>query len=146
MERATRLSASLEDYLEAIFHIVAENQVARAKYVSRRLGVTRSSVTVALRALAERDLINYVPYEVITLTPEGKRISEDVVRRHRALQNFFVKVLRVEGSLADKAACEMEHTLPREILGPLTEFVGFVERCPECLDEYRHEQAEKKGG
>lgn len=146
MERATRLSASLEDYLEAIFHIVAENQVARAKDVARRLGVTRSSVTVALRALAERDLINYAPYEVVTLTVEGKRISEDVVQRHKILQDFFVKVLSVGSGLADKAACHMEHSLPREILEPLTEFVDFVERCPQCLEEYRHEQANKKGG
>ena len=145
MEADIRLSASLEDYLKAIFHIVAEKQVARAKDVARRLGVTRSSVTVALRALAARDLINYAPYEVITLTAEGARVSEDVVWRHRTLLDFFVKVLRVEGSLADKAACEMEHTLPPEILGPLTGFVDFVERCPQCLEEFRQEQAEKKG-
>lgn len=145
MERATRLSASLEDYLEAIFLIVDKKQVARAKDVAQRLGVTRSSVTVALRALAERDLINYAPYEVVTLTAEGKRISEDVVRRHQTLQDFFVKVLSVDWSLADKAACDMEHTLPHEILLRLTEFVDFVERCPECLEEFRQEQPEKKG-
>jgi DtxR family Mn-dependent transcriptional regulator len=146
MERATRLSASLEDYLKAIFHIVAENEVARAKDVAGRLGVTRSSVTVALRALAERDLINYAPYEVVTLTAEGTRISKDVVRRHRTLQDFFIKALSVGSSLAEKAACDMEHALPREILEPLTDFVDFVERCPQCLEEYRHEQANKKGG
>ena len=146
METVTRLSASLEDYLEAIFHIVAKNQVARAKDVARRLGVTRSSVTVAMRALAERDLINYARYEVITLTAEGKRISEEVVKRHRTLEDFFVKILSVDSGLADKAACEMEHSLPREILGPLTDFVDFVERCPECLEEFRQEQAEEKGG
>ena len=145
MERASRLSASLEDYLKAIFHIVAESQVARARDVARRLGVTRSSVTVALRALAERDLINYAPYEVITLTAEGTRISEDVVRRHRTLEDFFIKVLSVGSSLAEKAACDMEHALPREILEPLTDFVDFVERCPQCLEGYRHEQANKKG-
>ena len=146
MEKANRLSASLEDYIEAIFHIVAEKQVARAKDVARRLGVTRSSVTVALRALAERGLINYAPYEFITLTPEGGRASRDVARRHKILQEFFLKVLSVDSGLADRAACDMEHTLPREILGPLTDFVDFVERCPRCLEEYRHEQANKKGG
>jgi Mn-dependent DtxR family transcriptional regulator len=40
----------------------------------------------------------------------------------------------------------MEHALPGEILGPLTDFVDFVERCPQCLEEYHHEQANKKGG
>lgn len=145
MKIATGLSASLEDYLEAIFHIVADKHVARAKEVAQRLGVTRPSVTVALRALAERELINYTPYEVITLTPEGTRISEDVVRRHQTLQDFFVKVFSIEAKRADKAACDMEHTLPPEVLVPLTEFVDFVERCPECLEGFRQEQARKKG-
>jgi DtxR family Mn-dependent transcriptional regulator len=144
MDTATGLSASLEDYLEAILHIVADRQVARAKDIARRLGVTRPSVTVALRALAERDLINYTPYEVITLTAEGKRVSEDVAGRHRILRDFFVKVLSVDHNSADRTACSMEHALPSEILGPLTEFVDFIERCPHCLEEFRRERAKKR--
>jgi DtxR family Mn-dependent transcriptional regulator len=144
MRKDPHLSASLEDYLEVIFHIVADKQVARAKDIARRLGVTRSSVTVALRALAERDLINYTPYEVITLTAEGKVISEDVATRHRILRDFFVKVLSVDQNPADKAACDMEHALSTEILGPLMAFVDFVERCPHCLEEFRREQAKTR--
>ena len=53
------LSASLEDYLEAIFHIVAEKKVARAKEIAEALQVSRPSVTGALHALAERGLVNY---------------------------------------------------------------------------------------
>jgi DtxR family Mn-dependent transcriptional regulator len=61
------LSASLEDYLEAILRIVQEKQVARAKDVGKRLNVGRSSVTGALHALADRKLINYAPYDLRTL-------------------------------------------------------------------------------
>ena len=82
----TSLSASLEDYLEAIYHIVAEKQAARTKDISQRLKVNNSSVTGALRALAERQLVNYAPYEVITLTASGKKIARDIVRRARAFQ------------------------------------------------------------
>lgn len=140
------LSASLEDYIEAIYHIVAEKQAVRAKDIARRLGVKNSSVTAALRSLAEKGLINYAPYDVITLTAEGKRLSEDIIQRHEALRDFFVKVLSLDEELSDKAACKMEHALPREILDPLTEFVEFVERCPHCLEEFRQEQAQKNDG
>jgi DtxR family Mn-dependent transcriptional regulator len=138
------LSASLEDYLEAIFHIVAQKHVARAKDIAQRLGVNHSSVTVALRSLANKGLINYAPYELVTLTREGRLVSKDVARRHSTLQEFFVKVLSVDPDLADTAACKMEHTLPPDILDPLTDFVDFVERCPQCLNEFRQEQARKK--
>ncbi len=124
------LSASLEDYLEAIFRIVQEKQAARATDIGKRLKVGRSSVTGALHALAERELINYAPYDVITLTDKGKIIAEDVVRRHEVLRDFFVRVLAVDERVADTAACSMEHAIPEVILERFVEFVEFVERCP----------------
>jgi DtxR family Mn-dependent transcriptional regulator len=135
------LSASLEDYLEAIYHIVQIKQAARAKDVVQRLGVKNSSVTGAMRTLADKGLINYAPHDIITLTAKGRRISEGVVRRHEALRDFFVKVLSLEVELADKVACSMEHSLPAKILVRLTQFVKFVESRPDCLDEFH-----RKGG
>ncbi|MBU0756340.1 MAG: metal-dependent transcriptional regulator, partial [Planctomycetes bacterium] len=124
------LSASLEDYLEAIFHLVVEKQFARAKDISKRLGVNNSSVTNALQALAERKLVNYAPYEVITLTAKGKKVAKDVVRRHEALKDFFVKVLSISDSEAEESACKMEHTISHTVLERLIQFAEFVERCP----------------
>jgi DtxR family Mn-dependent transcriptional regulator len=54
-------SSSLEDYLEAIYHIVHEKQAARAKDIVERLGVKNSSVTGALRVLSGKGLINDAP-------------------------------------------------------------------------------------
>ncbi len=138
------LSASLEDYLKAIHQIVVEKQAARGKDIARRLRVSNPSVTAALRSLAEKGLINYTPYEIVTLTDRGKEMSEDIMGRHKALRDFFVKVLSVSEDLAGKAACDMEHALPRDILVSLTEFVEFVERRPECLVEFRERQPSGK--
>ena len=89
MENKERLSASQEDYLEAIFHIISEKQAVRAKDIALRLKVKNASVTGALRILAGKGLVNYAPYDVISLTAEGKRIAEDIIRRHEVLHNFF---------------------------------------------------------
>jgi DtxR family Mn-dependent transcriptional regulator len=124
------LTESLEDYLEAIFHIISEKQVARVKDISKWLNVNMSSVTGALHSLADRELINYTPYEVISLTREGKKIAKDVIRRHEALRDFFVKVLSVDDKLADETACKMEHALPQEILKRFIKFIEFAETCP----------------
>lgn len=126
----TKLSASLEDYLEAIYHIERERGAARAKDISARLSVNNSSVTGALRALSERDLINYEAYGAATLTREGEKLAVEVVRRHDTLLEFFVKVLGVEEEQAERAACDMEHAIPREMLERFTRFVDYVERCP----------------
>ena len=102
------LSASLEDYLEAIFHIVHEKQAARGKDIAQRLKVNRSSVTGALHALADRSLINYAPYDIITLTDEGDLIAKEIVRKHEALRDFFVKVLVVDKDEAEQAKTQLE--------------------------------------
>ncbi|MCB2181212.1 MAG: metal-dependent transcriptional regulator [Desulfobulbaceae bacterium] len=130
MEKDTELSASLEDYLEMIALIIKDKKVARAKEIAARLKVSRSSVTEAFRALAKKDLINYAPYEVITLTQKGKEISEDIILRHHALKDFFIKVLAVEENIADIGACKIEHAAPREIIDQMVLFVDFLERCP----------------
>lgn len=124
------LTASLEDYLEAIFQIIEEKQAVKPKDIARRLNVGNSSVTGGLQALAKKNLINYAPYEVITLTPSGKTAAKDIIRRHEVLSDFFTKVLAVDEVEADKAACQMEHSITREILERFVEFVEFVEICP----------------
>ena len=124
------LSASMEDYLEAIYHIVVAKQAARAKDIAKRLKVNNSSVTGALRSLSEKGFINYAPYDVITLTPKGHKHAEDVVRRHEALMDFFTKVLCVDQAEASDAACKMEHAVSRTILDRLIRFVEFIEICP----------------
>jgi DtxR family Mn-dependent transcriptional regulator len=130
MEMAKGLTASLEDYLEAIYHIIAEKEAVRAKDISRRLKVSGASVTGALRSLAEKRLVNYAPYDVITLTAEGGRLAKEVVRRHEVLRDFFVKVLAVEEKAANEVACQMEHIVSKEILERFIQFTEFVEVCP----------------
>ncbi len=124
------LSASLEDYLEAISQIVDQKHAVRAKDIAHRMQVNRSSVTGALHSLAEKGLINYIPYDVITLTSKGKKIAENVVRRHEALRDFFVKILGIDQAEAEESACKMEHGISRTILERFIQFVKFMETCP----------------
>lgn len=130
-----RLSASLEDYLEAIYHIEKRKQAARAKDIGDRLQVKGSSVTGALQALAKRKLINYAPYDVITLTDKGRSLAREVVNRHQVLRKFFMDVLDVEEEVAEKAACGMEHSVPRGIFERLIRFVEYFTQ--ETDDERR---------
>ena len=129
------LSESLEDYLEAIHHIVSAKQAARATDIGKRMKVKGSSVTGALRCLAERGLVNYAPYDIVTLTDEGAAVAKRVAHRHEVLQDFFTQVLAVDDDLASKAACGMEHHVGREVLRRLG-----------CLAQFIAERSEADGG
>ncbi len=130
MTATDTLTASLEDYLEAIFHIIAQKHAVKPRDISRRLKVSYASVTGALRSLAEKKMIHYAPYDLITLTEEGEEAAKDVVRRHEVLRDFFVEVLAVPDADADIAACQMEHSIPKELVDRFVKFVEFVETCP----------------
>jgi DtxR family Mn-dependent transcriptional regulator len=130
------LSASLEDYLEAIYHIVLDKQAARAKDIAQRLDVNNSSVTGALRSLSEKGFINYAPYDLITLTVKGKDHAEKVVRRHEALMDFFVNGLRIAPTEASGAAFHMKHALSDMIMERLFRIVELVKLCPQDRQDW----------
>jgi len=130
MAKTKELTASQEDYLEAIYHISAKKMASRAKDISKRLNVRASSVTGALRTLGKLGLINYAPYDLITLTPDGLVVAEEIVRKHRALEEFLVNVLGVDQKEADEAACKMEHSVPKEIVDRFVKYAEYVEKCP----------------
>jgi DtxR family Mn-dependent transcriptional regulator len=125
-----RLSDSLEDYLEAILHIVRAKGAARGKDISERLKVNRSSVTGALRALSEKKLVNYAPYDLVTLTPEGGRLAERIIHRHEVLKDFISRVLGLEEQVAEENACRMEHAASQAVLDRLAQFIDFLRVCP----------------
>ena len=151
------LSSNMEDYLEAIYHIVNEKSSARVKDIASRINVKYSSVTGALQYLAEKKLVNYAPYEHVTLTEQGLGIALDVVRRHEALRDFFIKVLAIDEETADIAACRMEHGMPEEIMIKFYKYIEYVETCPQggaewmesgefrCQDPVKNESCSKCG-
>jgi DtxR family Mn-dependent transcriptional regulator len=124
------LSESLEDYLEAIHHIVRAKGAARGKDISERLKVNRSSVTGALRALAGKKLVNYAPYDLVTLTQEGGRVAERIIHRHEVLKDFIHRVLGMEERMAEQDACRMEHAASQAVLDRLAQFIDFIRVCP----------------
>ena len=136
MPKSKRLSASMEDYLEAIYHIVSEKKAARAKDIAVRMAVNSASVTGALRLLADKGHINYAPYDVITLTPEGETLARDIVRRHEILKDFFTKILDVNEQEAEDNACKMEHAISPLIIDRLVRFVEFIQICPRGGEEW----------
>lgn len=124
------LSASLEDYLEVIFHLEKSNRVARAKDIADQMNVQRASVTGALRALAGKGLINYSPYSLITLTPSGRAMAKDIVHRHDTLKQFFIVALQLPPEEAEANACRMEHVIDRNAVDRLVSLLEFMKICP----------------
>jgi DtxR family Mn-dependent transcriptional regulator len=120
------LSDSLEDYLEAIYNLTSESNIARSKDIAEILGVSRASVTGALRILKKKGLANYKPYDYVTLTESGRATAAEIVKKHDILKSFFINVLGVKADAAQQAACKAEHSLGPGIIARLLSFIEFV--------------------
>ena len=137
MAKKKKLTASLEDYLETLYHIIEEKQAARVKEIAHRLGVQNSSVTGALKNLSQKGYVNYAPYDVITLTDKGTEAAKDIIRRHEVMKAFIVDILCMDDDkAADDAACSMEHNVPPEVLERIIRLVEFAQICPRSGKEW----------
>jgi DtxR family Mn-dependent transcriptional regulator len=138
----TQLSPTLEDYLRAVYRIESEQRVARPRDIGRTQNVAASTVTAALQSLAEKGLINYEPYGLITLTEEGRAKAQQLADRHMIIRDFLEKILGLDPDRAESTACGMEHVVDGEALQRFLCFVAFMERhCPtgsKCLKDFRH--------
>lgn len=111
MELRKEISASLEDYLEAIYLFSKDGSEVRSGQVATYLNVKKSSVTEAIQNLAKEGLINYKPYSPITLTQKGKTSAENILRKHNIVKDFFKEILNMSDEEASETACKIEHII-----------------------------------
>ncbi|MCB9654034.1 MAG: metal-dependent transcriptional regulator [Deltaproteobacteria bacterium] len=131
------ISASLEDYLETIYLLVQEHGFARVKDIAKARKVKAATVSVALRKLAESELVNYERREYIGLTRKGEEAARRVLTRHRLLTRFFEEVLKMAPDAASEQACAMEHSLTDEAMDRMVSFFEFLGNCPSVLDIFQ---------
>ena len=118
------ISESMEDYLEAILRLTSGKRVARARDIAARLGVKMPSVSGALKSLVVRGLVNYRPYEAVTLTSAGVAVAKGVARKHQVLLGFLRDILGVNERIAEADACRLEHSLSGDSMRKLGVFMA----------------------
>ena len=119
-----KLTASLEDYLEVICNYTNLDKSVRAIDISKKLNVSRASVTEALKKLANKGYINYGRYDTISLTENGKEIANKVISKHTVLQIFFEKILGLSENEASENACKIEHVITDNAFYKISEYIN----------------------
>ena len=115
------MTQSLEDYLEAVQVLITASGSAQVKEVANMLSVKMPSVVKAIRELKKLELVTQEPYASICLTPKGEKLARRVVRRHRLIRDFLIK-LGVSAENADRDACRMEHILSAETIDKIRDY------------------------
>lgn len=119
-----KLTASLEDYLEIICNHTNSEKNIRAVDISKKLNISRASVTEALKKLANKGFVNYDRYEAISLTETGKEVAQKVVSKHTVLQIFFENILGLSKEEASENACKIEHVITDNAFNKISEYIN----------------------
>jgi len=132
----TSVSRVQEDYLETILQLIHSHGEARVTDIASELSVRKSSVTLALRTLAEKGLVDYAAYVLPTLTPKGQAIATNIRYRHNILKRFLADVLLLDDDLSENNACRIEHAIDRCVLHRLAQLLGFLKSHPNILGDW----------
>jgi DtxR family Mn-dependent transcriptional regulator len=128
--RASALSRSRQDYLKALYSLGAGGNSVSTSAIAARLAVSPPSVTVMLRRLAHEGWVRYAPREGARLNLEGRRAALAMVRRHRILETFLVKVLGFDWAEVHEDAEVLEHHISERVLDAIDRLVGHPGEDP----------------
>jgi DtxR family transcriptional regulator, Mn-dependent transcriptional regulator len=118
------LTRSKQDYLKALHTLSPEGQAVTTSQLAAQLGVSPPSVTNMVRRLTAARLVRHTRRAGTHLTPEGRRAALEMVRRHRILETFLVKVLRLDWAEVHADAEVLEHHISERVLEAIDRVCG----------------------
>ncbi len=104
---------SAENYLETILLLSKTRPVVRSVDIAEELGFKKSSVSVAMKNLRQKEQITVTKEGFIYLTDSGKEIAEMIYERHELLTSWLT-ALGVDSKIAAEDACKMEHVISKQ--------------------------------
>lgn len=119
------MTFSEENYLKTIYHLTALSDVdISTNAIAEKMETKASSVTDMLKKLSEKDLVNYIKYQGVSLTDKGKLAAKMIVRKHRLWECFLVEKLDFSWDEVHDIAEQLEHIKSEKLINKLDDFLG----------------------
>jgi DtxR family Mn-dependent transcriptional regulator len=127
-------SSTVENYLKAIYQgvgaLTPPARLLPMGQLASALGVAPGTATTMVKALAESGLVEYEPYTGVTLSPSGQKLAALVLRRHRLVELFLVRVMGYSWDEVHEEAEQLEHVVSDRLIDRIDEMLGRPEVDP----------------
>ena len=127
-------SSTVENYLKAIFlgegQLPAGQRLLPMGQLASALGVAPGTATTMVKALAESGLVEYEPYNGVRLSPAGEKLAALVLRRHRLIELFLVRVMGLGWDEVHDEAEQLEHVVSDRLIERIDAMLGRPEADP----------------
>ncbi|MEU0544198.1 metal-dependent transcriptional regulator [Nocardia sp. NPDC005978] len=126
------LSSVAQDYLKVIWTAQewSPQEKVSTKLLAERIGVSASTVSEAVRKLADQGLVEHARYGAITLTDDGRKAAIAMVRRHRLIETFLVHELGYGWDEVHDEAEVLEHAVSETLMARIDAKLGYPDRDP----------------
>ncbi|MDO9629463.1 MAG: metal-dependent transcriptional regulator [Acholeplasmataceae bacterium] len=120
-----------EDYIKMIYELTVEKDLFMIKTneLSDRFGFTDQSVNEMIKKLETKNLVSFIPYKGVSLTPKGKTIAIRMIRAHRIWEVFLTQKLGFSWESVHEDAEMLEHATSTEVLEALYKYLGKPKYC-----------------
>lgn len=134
-QESRSVTPSMEDYIEMIYRLSADNSLVRMSDLSRALNVKLPSATKMAQKIAELNYIKYEKYSLLRLTDRGRELGEYLIKRHSVIERFL-RLIGVKEGLLEQIE-KIEHNISQTTLDRIEMFIGFTESYPELIEKFR---------
>ena len=119
-------TSTVDDYLKCILLAEQEapNQPVSTGQIAASLSVAPGTVTAMLKTLANSSLVSYEPYSGVSLTDPGRQLAVHVLRRHRLVELFLVRVMGLDWAEVHDEAELLEHAVSDRIIERMDAMLG----------------------
>jgi len=113
------LTRSEQDYLKALYALGGAKTRVPMSSLVRRLALSAPSVTQMIARLDDGGLVRHKPRQGARLSAAGTRAALGILRRHRLIETYLVRVLHLDWSAAHEEAEVLEHGVSERVLKAL---------------------------
>ena len=118
------LTGQAEDYLKVIYEIERDGEAAATTAIAERLHIAPASVSGMVRRLARQGLVTVERYRGARLTPKGRRVALQMIRRHRVLESYLVTRLGYGWDGVHDEAERLEHAASPDLIDRMAAALG----------------------
>ena len=130
LERRSTFTRSQEDYLKALYLLGGGDRAVPTRELAQRLGISSPSVSEMVTRLTAQGLVEHDRYRGQQLTREGRKVALELVRHHRLLEMFLVRVLGYSWDEVHDEAERLEHVISERMEQRIFELLGRPELDP----------------
>jgi DtxR family Mn-dependent transcriptional regulator len=125
------ISPATGNFIKVIYKFEqVEGGTTKSGAIAGELGITNAAATDMARKLAARNLVNYIRYKPLSLTPEGQKLALNIIRKHRLWESFLYQILHLSLHEIHREAEVLEHLTSDFLADKIDQFLGKPELDP----------------